>query len=94
VTPIGTFLELEGTPSSIDRVARLLGYSHSDYITQTYGALYIAHSRLHGYKPTNMLFPPTKNCMTMHSFLGQRFQLRLPTECEFFAGCGLFLQPA
>ncbi len=60
VTPIGTFLELEGTPSSIDRVARLLGYSHSDYITQTYGALYIAHSRLHGYKPTNMLFPPTK----------------------------------
>jgi adenylate cyclase class 2 len=60
VTPIGTFLELEGTPSSIDRVARLLGYSHSDYITQTYGALYIAHSRLHGYKPTNMLFPPTE----------------------------------
>src|SRR5467141_140573 len=59
-TPIGSFLELEGSPASIDRVARLLGYSHSDYITQTYGALYIAHSLLHGYKPTNMLFPPTK----------------------------------
>jgi adenylate cyclase class 2 len=59
-TPIGTFLELEGSPSSIDRIAWLLGYSHSDYITQTYGALYIAHSRLHGYKPTNMLFPTTK----------------------------------
>jgi len=59
-TPIGTFLELEGSPSSIDRVAWLLGYSHSDYITQTYGALYVAHSRLHGYKPTNMLFPTTK----------------------------------
>ncbi len=59
-TPIGTFLELEGSPSSIDRVARLLGYSQSDYISQTYGALYIAHSRLHGYKPTDMLFPPTK----------------------------------
>ena len=59
-TPIGAFLELEGSPSSIDRVARLLGYTHSDYITQTYGALYIADSRLHGYKPTNMLFPSTK----------------------------------
>jgi adenylate cyclase class 2 len=59
-TPIGAFLELEGSPSSIDRVARLLGYTRSDYITQTYGALYIAHSRLHGYQPTNMLFPPTK----------------------------------
>jgi adenylate cyclase class 2 len=60
VTPIGTFLELEASPSSINRVARLLGYSQSDYISQTYGALYIAHSRLHGYKPTDMLFPPTK----------------------------------
>lgn len=59
-TPIGTFVELEGSPPSIDRVAKLLGYGHSDYITQTYGALYIAHSRLHGHKPTNMLFPPTK----------------------------------
>ncbi len=47
-TPIGTFLELEGSPMAIDRAARLLGYSHSDYITQTYGALYIAHSHLPG----------------------------------------------
>ena len=59
-TPIGTFLELEGNRSAIDRAARLLGYARSQYITQTYGTLYIAHSRLYGYKPANMLFQPTK----------------------------------
>jgi len=59
-TPIGTFLELEGSPSAIDRVAGLLGYSHSDYITQTYGALYVADCRLRGRKPTHMIFQPTK----------------------------------
>ncbi len=59
-TPIGTFLELEGSPLSIDRAAGLLGYGHSDYITQTYGALYVADCRLRGRKPTGMLFQPTK----------------------------------
>jgi len=59
-TPIGAFLELEGSPSAIDRAARLLGYARSDYITQTYGALYIADCRRGGHEPANMLFPPTK----------------------------------
>jgi adenylate cyclase class 2 len=59
-TPIGTFLELEGSPSAINRVARLLGYAYSQYITQTYGALYIADSRRHGSKPSDMLFSTTK----------------------------------
>ena len=60
-TPIGTFLELEGSPSAIDRVSRLLGFSPSDYITQSYGALHIAAHRLGKNKPANMLFTPTKN---------------------------------
>jgi adenylate cyclase class 2 len=59
-TPIGTFLELEGSPSAIGRAAKLLGYIPSHYITQTYGALYIADSRRHGSKPTDMLFSTTK----------------------------------
>jgi adenylate cyclase class 2 len=59
-TPIGRFLELEGAPSAINRVAALLGYSRSDFITQTYGALYIADCRRHGRKPTDMLFPTTR----------------------------------
>ena len=59
-TPIGTFLELEGSPFAIDRAARLLGYARSHYITQTYGDLYIAAGRRGGHQPVDMLFPPTK----------------------------------
>jgi adenylate cyclase class 2 len=59
-TPIGTFLELEGSPSAINRAAELLGYVHSQYITQTYGDLYIAHMRRQGRRPSDMLFSATK----------------------------------
>jgi adenylate cyclase class 2 len=59
-TPIGTFLELEGSPSAIDRGAGLLGYSRAEYITRTYGALYVADSRRRGRKPSDMLFRATK----------------------------------
>jgi adenylate cyclase class 2 len=59
-TPIGLFLELEGDASAIDRAAGLLGYSQSDYMTESYGALYIAVCRHRGTKPTHMVFPATK----------------------------------
>ncbi len=39
-TPIGAFLELEGPPAWVDRIAALLGYGEPDYITLSYGALY------------------------------------------------------
>ena len=55
-TPVGTFLELEGRPAAIDRVARKLGYSTRDYIRGTYWDLYAADCRRRGRKPTNMLF--------------------------------------
>jgi adenylate cyclase class IV len=55
-TPIGTFVELEGSRSSIDRVAGLLGYAPSTYITQTYGTLHVAYRRRMGLKPADMLF--------------------------------------
>ena len=40
-TPIGVFLELEGTPAWIDRTARRLGFRESDYVTSSYGRLYL-----------------------------------------------------
>jgi adenylate cyclase, class 2 len=55
-TPIGTFLELEGRPATIDRIARKLGYAPSDYIRGTYWDLYVADCRRRGKKPTNMVF--------------------------------------
>jgi adenylate cyclase class 2 len=59
-TPIGMFLELEGNAKAIDRAAAHLGYSPADFVTLSYGALYIADCRRRGRKPSNMLFQPTK----------------------------------
>jgi len=59
-TPIGEFLELEGPPSAIDRMAKLLGYSRSDYITKSYLALYLDQCRKQGLAAGDMVFPPRK----------------------------------
>jgi adenylate cyclase class 2 len=42
-TPIGVYLELEGSPRWIDRMARLLGFTHQDYITASYARLHLQH---------------------------------------------------
>ncbi|MGI8744731.1 MAG: class IV adenylate cyclase [Bryobacteraceae bacterium] len=55
-TPIGNFLELEGAAKWIDRTARELGFSRADYITRSYGNLYLAYCREHGTAPSNMTF--------------------------------------
>ena len=55
-TPIGTFVELEGSMAGINRAARLLGYAKRDYMTETYGSLYLADCRRRGRKPGEMLF--------------------------------------
>src|SRR5205085_2563351 len=55
-TPIGNFLELEGSPKWIDGTAKELGFSPADYVTQSYGSLYLAWCREHGIAPSDMLF--------------------------------------
>jgi adenylate cyclase class 2 len=55
-TPIGTFLEIEGPARWIDRTARKLGFSPADYITQSYGLLYLQYCRELDVKPSNMVF--------------------------------------
>jgi adenylate cyclase, class 2 len=55
-TPIGNFLEIEGSPRWIDQTARLLGYAHADYITRSYGYLYLAYCRERRTRPKDMLF--------------------------------------
>lgn len=54
-TPAGTFLELEGPPAWIDRMARRLGFGEADYITQTYAEL---HRRSPAGRLRDMLFSP------------------------------------
>ncbi|HEX4773488.1 MAG TPA: class IV adenylate cyclase [Bryobacteraceae bacterium] len=56
-TPIGNFLELEGPPDWIDATARLLGFSPSNYLLDSYGKLYLADCERRGVEPANMVFP-------------------------------------
>lgn len=55
-TPIGVYLELEGAPGWIDRNARRLGFTASDYSTASYGGLYADNCRKQGVPVTHMTF--------------------------------------
>jgi adenylate cyclase class IV len=55
-TPIGVYIELEGTPRQIDRAARQLGHTPADYLTASYGQLYRSYCRAHRRPVRNMLF--------------------------------------
>lgn len=58
-TPIGNFLELEGSRRWIRRLARALGYSVDDFITATYADLYLAWCRRHRRRAGHMVFRST-----------------------------------
>lgn len=55
-TPIGSYLELEGPPEWIDRTAGELGFSASDYITESYAGLQAAWCEARGREFTHMIF--------------------------------------
>ncbi|MFY9845514.1 MAG: class IV adenylate cyclase [Terriglobales bacterium] len=55
-TPLGNFGEIEGTPRWIDRTARALGISPSDYITQTYAPMFFEWKRRTHSPATEMTF--------------------------------------
>ena len=55
-TPIGTFVELEGPASAIDRAAAELGFSKRDYVLKNYLTLYVEECRRKGEQPVHMLF--------------------------------------
>jgi adenylate cyclase, class 2 len=59
-TPIGAYLELEGSPAAIDRTARRLGYGSRDYVRATYWELYAADCARRGHKPRNLIFSRVK----------------------------------
>ena len=56
-TPIGCYLEVEGSPRWVDRTARKLGFREDDYITVSYGALYLQFCVVQGTRPADMVFP-------------------------------------
>jgi len=59
-TPIGIFLELEGTASAIDRAAQALGFEPRDYVLANYMVLYREYCLKQGEEPRDMLFANRK----------------------------------
>ncbi len=55
-TPIGNFIELEGSGEWIDRKAQELGFSRKDYILKSYGKLYLEECERRGVEPSDMVF--------------------------------------
>ena len=55
-TPIGVYIELEGDPHWIDSAAAELGFTESDYLTASYGKLYIDYCRAANKPAGDMVF--------------------------------------
>lgn len=55
-TPIGVFVEIEGSEDHIHRAAKALAKAPADYVTASYRSLYLEHCRVHGLTPADMLF--------------------------------------
>jgi adenylate cyclase, class 2 len=55
-TPIGTFIELEGSRQAIDLAARRLGYGPADYVTASYYELFRRERGAWSFEPAEMVF--------------------------------------
>ena len=55
-TPVGTFVELEGSESAIAQAAEALGRQPTDYVTDSYRGLFARQCEERGVPVTDMLF--------------------------------------
>lgn len=55
-TPIGVFVEIEGSEDHILQTAAMLGKTPNDYVTASYRSLYLDYCRERGVEPGDMLF--------------------------------------
>jgi adenylate cyclase, class 2 len=55
-TPVGVFVEVEGSEQSIADVTAALGRTADDYLVDSYRALYLQHCGERGIAATHMLF--------------------------------------
>ncbi len=55
-TPIGIFVEIEGSETAITDLAAALGRSEDDYLVDSYRSLYVQHCEQRGTAVGNMLF--------------------------------------
>ena len=55
-TPVGTFVEIEGGEEGILAMAEALGRKPSDFLLDSYRALFIKHREQFGLTGANMVF--------------------------------------
>jgi adenylate cyclase class 2 len=55
-TPVGTFVEIEGSDRGIATAARALGRQPADYLLDSYRGLFLRHCEARGVPVTDMLF--------------------------------------
>jgi len=55
-TPVGVFVEIEGTEQGIDVMATALGRNPSDYIVDSYRSLFLQHRDAFGLTSSDMVF--------------------------------------
>ena len=55
-TPVGTFVELEGTDEGITAAAVALGRGPADYVLDSYRTLYVNDCAARGVSPSHMVF--------------------------------------
>ena len=55
-TPVGVFVEIEGSEAGIDAMARALGRRPADYILDSYRGLFLQHREASGLTGSDMVF--------------------------------------
>jgi adenylate cyclase class 2 len=55
-TPVGTFVEIEGSEAGIHQMAAALDRKPGDYVLDSYRGLFVKHCQRHGLTATDMLF--------------------------------------
>jgi adenylate cyclase class 2 len=55
-TPIGDYVELEGSEEGIREVSGKLGFSESEFLRESYYSLFVQYCRQHGEEPGHMIF--------------------------------------
>lgn len=58
-TPVGTFVEIEGSEQGITSMAAALSRTPADYVTDSYRNLFVRYCKEHGLPDTDMLFEET-----------------------------------